>query len=139
MTKKKKDSASGSEKRGVLYFLSNASGDEAVKLRRDATIFGREKGDIIIQDHEVSSTHCQIQNIGAVYHIFDMNSTNGTFVNNERIVKAKLNHGDIITVGQSTFRFQLEDESSVRHIATIFKAKDKKANVGESSSRSLVD
>jgi len=135
----KKKKPTSTEKRGVLYALASNTPDEAIKLRRDATIFGREKGDIVVDDHEVSSTHCQIQNIGAVYHIFDMNSTNGTFVNNERIVKAKLNHGDIITVGQSTFRFQLEDESSVRHIATIFKAKDKKAGIGESSSRSLVD
>lgn len=126
------------EKRGVLYFLADKGTDEAIKLRRDATIFGREKGDIIIQDHEVSSTHCQIQNINAIYHIFDMNSTNGTFVNNERIVKSKLNHGDIVTIGQTSFRFQLEDESQVRHIATIFKSKDKRA-LTDSSKSSLVD
>lgn len=124
--------------RGVLYFVTGKGNGEAVKLRRDATIFGREKGDIIIDDHEISSTHCQIQNITDVYHIFDMNSTNGTFVNNERIVKAKLNHGDIITVGQTSFRFQLEDESNVRHIATIFKSKDKRA-LTDSSKSSLVD
>lgn len=131
MTKKKPTS----EKRGVLYAVKGSS--EAIKLRRDATIFGREKGDIVIQDHEVSSTHCQIQNIGGVYHVFDMNSTNGTFVNNERIVKAKLNDGDVVTIGQTSFRFQLEDESTVRHIATIFKSKDKRPT--HDSKNSLVD
>lgn len=135
MVKKKKPV--GGEKRGVLYFLAKKGGDEAIKLRRDATIFGREKGDIIVQDHEISSTHCQIQNINGVYHIFDMNSTNGTFVNNERIVKAKLEHGDIVTIGQTSFRFQLEDESQVRHIATIFKSKDKRSV--QDSKSSLVD
>jgi len=97
------------EKRGVLYRMSGSGQSEAVKLRRDATIFGREKGDIIVNDHEISSTHCQIQEINGVYHVFDMNSTNGTFVNNERIVKAKLKDGDIITVGQTSFKFKLED------------------------------
>jgi pSer/pThr/pTyr-binding forkhead associated (FHA) protein len=133
-TKKKK---TGGDLRGVLYFVANKGGNEAIKLRRDATIFGREKGDIVVDDHEVSSTHCQIQNINGVYHIFDMNSTNGTFVNNERIVKAKLNPADIITIGQTSFRFQMEDESNVRHIATIFKSKDKRA-LNDSKS-SLVD
>ncbi len=114
------------EKRGVLYVLGDESG-EAIKLRRDATIFGREKGDIVIPDHEISSTHCQIQNINGIYHIFDMNSTNGTFVNNERIVKAKLTHGDVITVGQTNFNFQLEDEAQVRHITTIFKTKERRS------------
>ena len=123
------------EKRGVLYPIGGAA--EAIKLRRDATIFGRDKGDIVVDDHEVSSTHCQIQNIGGVYHLFDMNSTNGTFVNNERVVKAKLNPGDIITVGQTNFKFQLEDESNVRHITTIFKSKDKRALTDSKSS--LVD
>lgn len=125
------------EKRGVLFFVSGSQPGETVKLRRDATIFGREKGDIIITDHEISSTHCQIQNINGDYHIFDMNSTNGTFVNNERVLKARLNHGDIVTVGQTTFKFQMEDESSVRHITTIFKTKEKRNIVD--SKNSLVD
>ncbi len=134
MVKKKKPTG---EKRGVLYFVAEKGDGEAIKLRRDATIFGREKGDIVVGDHEISSTHCQIQNISGVYHIFDMNSTNGTFVNNERIVKAKLNPGDVITVGQTSFKFALEDESNVRHITTIFKSKDKR-NLTDSKS-SLVD
>jgi pSer/pThr/pTyr-binding forkhead associated (FHA) protein len=137
MTKKKNSDkeAGGGEKRGVLYAVDGDG--EAIKLRRDATIFGREKGDIVIEDHEISSTHCQIQSIGADYHIFDMNSTNGTFLNNERIVKSKLKHGDVITIGQSSFKFQLEDESNVRHITTIFKSKEKKSLVDSKSS--LVD
>jgi pSer/pThr/pTyr-binding forkhead associated (FHA) protein len=135
-TKKKSEATPGAgEKRGVLYSVKTDG--EAIKLRRDATIFGREKGDIIIDDHEVSSTHCQIQAIGADYHIFDMNSTNGTFLNNERILKAKLAHGDIVTIGQSSFKFQLEDESNVRHITTIFKSKEKKSLAD--SKASLVD
>lgn len=126
----------GADKRAVIYFMSGNSSQEAVKLRRDATIFGREKGDIMVDDKEISSTHCQIQNVGGQYHIFDMNSTNGTFVNNERIVKAKLKHNDMITIGQTTFRFCLEEESRVRHISTILKSSQKNLN---DSKNSLVD
>ena len=111
-----------SESRAVLYTVSGKRGDDAIKLRRDATIIGREKGDVLIADHEVSSTHCQIQNINGIYHIFDMNSTNGTFVNKSRIVKSKLAHGDEITIGKTTFKFTLEDDAKVRHINTIFKS-----------------
>lgn len=110
------------KKRGVLYGVS-AGSEEMIKLRRDATIFGREKGDVIVKDAEVSATHCQIQNINDTYHLFDMNSTNGTFVNNERVVKAKLRVGDVITIGGASYRFSLEDESSVRHITTIFRSR----------------
>jgi len=126
------------KQRGVLYGVDGKGSGQAIKLRRDATLFGREKGDILIEDHEISSTHCQIQNINGVYHVFDMNSTNGTFVNKERIVKSRLTSGDIITVGQSSFRFQLEDEAQVRHIATIFKSKEKRS-LSDSKAPSLVD
>ena len=115
MTKNKKD------QRAVLYYVSGQS-NEAFKLRRDATIFGREKGDIILSDTEVSSTHCQIQNISGSYFLFDMNSTNGTFHNKTRIVKVKLQDGDTFTVGKTTFRFALEEDAKVRHISTIFKS-----------------
>jgi pSer/pThr/pTyr-binding forkhead associated (FHA) protein len=124
------------EKRAVLYLTSGKGVKDAVKLRRDATILGREKGDVLIDDTEVSSTHCQIQNINDVYHIFDMNSTNGTFVNNERVLKARLNPGDIVTVGTTSLRFALEDEKTVRHIATIFKSS--KTSDGKSGA-TLVD
>lgn len=131
----KKDAAAG-EKRAVVHFLSGGPAQGTIKLRRDATIFGREKGDVILEDTEASSTHCQIQSINGVYHVFDMNSTNGTFVNNERIVKSKLAHNDVITIGQTSLRFSLEDESSVRHISTIFKSGQKTGVDGRSS---LVD
>lgn len=125
----------GADKRGVLVCLSGERSNELVKLRRDATIFGREKADVVINDPEVSSTHCQIQNINEVYHIFDMNSSNGTFVNKEKIVKARLREGDIITIGGTSFRFGMEDEKKVRHIPTLFKSNPKHS----SKTNSLVD
>lgn len=109
--------------RAVLEFISGRNANATLKLRRDATIFGREKGDILIDDSEVSSTHCQIQCIDATYHIFDMNSTNGTFVNSERIVKAKLSDGDTVTIGSTSFRFTMKKENEVRNVATIFQTK----------------
>jgi pSer/pThr/pTyr-binding forkhead associated (FHA) protein len=105
-----------------------------VKLRRDNTLFGREKADIIVSDAEVSSTHCQIQCIEESYHIFDMNSSNGTFLNGQRIVKAKLKEGDIVEIGKTVFRFALEDEKNVRHIPTLFTSSRK-----QDRNHSLVD
>ena len=129
-------SKQASENRAVLYVTREGLSPEAIKIRRDATIFGREKGDVIINDAEVSSTHCQIQNIGGIYHIFDMNSTNGTFVNENRIVKSKLQNGDQIRIGKTSMRFALEDERRTRHISTQYKANSKEFDDPKSS---LVD
>ncbi len=121
------------EFRAVIYILSGAGLGDAIKLRQDATLFGREKGDVIINDVEMSSTHCQIQNINSVYHIFDMNSTNGTFVNKVRIVKSRLNTGDEVTLGKTTFRFALEEDAKVRHLNTVFKTNTTSPNTHNSS------
>lgn len=107
--------------RAVLLIPNKSSSTNAVKLRRDATILGRDKGDIIVDDPEISATHCQIQCIHGHFHLFDMNSTNGTYLNNQRIIKAKLSHGDVIKVGKTSMVFELRDEAKVRHMATIYK------------------
>ena len=137
MADKKKDAPG--KTRGVLVCISGSGRDEMFKLRRDTTIFGRERADIVIYDAEVSSTHCQIQNIDNVYHLFDMNSSNGTFLNDERIVKAKLKDGDIIGMGKSTFRFVLQDEKSVRHIPTLFKSGREKVERTNSIVTTLIE
>lgn len=125
--------------RAVLTFLSGDHADESIKLRRDATIIGREKGDVIISDTEISATHCQIQEINGIFHIFDMNSTNGTFVNNERIIKAKLQHGDTITVGNTSFRITIHEEKNVRHVATVFKTSTKEKSKTSSLIETLIE
>ena len=128
---------SKSKLRAVLYVINTTGvAVDSVKLRRDGTIFGRQRGDVLIDDSECSSTHCQILNINDEYFIFDMNSTNGTFVNNEKIVKAQLNEGDIITLGKKNYRFALETASEVRNIKTVFKSDVKQADL---KSTTIVD
>jgi pSer/pThr/pTyr-binding forkhead associated (FHA) protein len=115
-------------KRAVLTITDKDGDTQSVKLNNDATIIGRAKGDIIIDDKEISSTHCQIQNIKGEYHLFDMNSTNGTFLNNERIVKAKLKEDDIITVGQTIIVFKIRDEAQTKTISTVFQVAKKQSH-----------
>lgn len=90
--------------RGIVRFINSGS---VVKLKHPSTIVGREKADILIDDSEVSASHCHIQEIDGGYFIFDMNSTNGTYVNNEKIIKTKLARQDVIRIGKSEFQFDL--------------------------------
>jgi pSer/pThr/pTyr-binding forkhead associated (FHA) protein len=109
------------EHRAILRFLNGDFKGQSFKLRRDATILGRDKGDVVVIDTEVSSSHCQIQEIAGTFYIFDMNSTNGTFVNNQRVIKSALSTGDMITLGKTSLVFELKKENEVRNIATMFK------------------
>jgi pSer/pThr/pTyr-binding forkhead associated (FHA) protein len=56
-----------------------------------------------------------------------MNSTNGTYVNSEKVIKAKLKDGDIISVGNTSFKISMHEEKAIRNVATVFKnnSKDK--------------
>ena len=115
-------------KRAVLTITDTDGDSQSVKLSTDATIIGRSKGDIVIKDKEISSTHCQIQNINGNFHLFDMNSTNGTFLNNERIVKALLKEGDVITLGQTMIVFKIRDEANTKTISTVFQVAKKQSH-----------
>ena len=128
---------SGTQLRAILHFLNSSYDLDVIKLRMAGTIFGRESGDIILRDNEVSSTHCQIQYIKKDYYIFDMNSSNGTIVNGAKVIKQKLEDGDRILIGKTEMLFKLEDEKQVRHISTISSAM-KEFNTGHDKT-SIVD
>lgn len=55
-------------------------------LQGETLTIGRgRRNDIIIQDNEVSRTHCRLMRVLDDYEIHDLESTNGTFVNGQRI------------------------------------------------------
>ncbi|MHC4591841.1 MAG: FHA domain-containing protein, partial [Planctomycetota bacterium] len=57
---------------------------------------------------KVSRNHCRVAFENGFYTVEDLDSKNGTWVNNRRIHKAILFHHDRITVGGAEFRFVLE-------------------------------
>lgn len=73
-----------------------------------ACIIGRERAaaNIVLRDPNVSRRHAQITLAGTEWSIEDLNSTNGTLVNNRRITRCPLRNGDVLTFGLSTFEFR---------------------------------
>lgn len=80
---------------------------ERYPLMGALTVLGRDdSADIILDDPGISRRHSEIRvtNDGPhlVASIRDMGSTNGTFVNSERITSQRLSDGDRITVGRTS-------------------------------------
>lgn len=60
---------------------------------------------VVLEDKFVSSHHLKIYFRNTDYILEDLNSTNGTFINNERVkTKVALSKGDKIKVGTSVFK-----------------------------------
>ncbi len=75
---------------------------------KDNFTIGRAEGNsIVLANRSVSSKHCIIRKIGGAFVIYDLKSTNGTFVNGQRIKKALLKPGDTIHIGETILDFQL--------------------------------
>ena len=77
-------------------------------------LIGRTEGSILIADSSISHKHAQItyDNVEHAYYIMDMNSSNGTRLNNQHLIPGqpiRLSGGSVIGLGPNvTFRFDLK-------------------------------
>jgi len=75
------------------------------RLRRGTTTVGRDADNILVaNDSQVSRHHAEIQFDGASWNLLDLQSTNGTFVNEQRIWPGqprRLQPGDVVRFGQN--------------------------------------
>jgi FHA domain len=82
--------------------------------------------DINLADTTVSRRHARIFIESDTYCIEDLGSINGTAVNDQPISKAKLAHGDRITIGNSTLSFECQESVTVNPLDFI--VSDQKLN-----------
>ena len=91
--------------RNSQYFLEILQGPDRGKklpLEGDVINIGRHaQCEIVLNDVEVSRRHLKLSRIGPGWEIDDLGSTNGTWLNNQRITKQMLFPGDRIEIGQS--------------------------------------
>jgi pSer/pThr/pTyr-binding forkhead associated (FHA) protein len=79
------------------------------KLEKRRTVIGRSKDcDIQLEDSNVSRRHAELRQEGTSYWIVDLDSTNGVEVNGRRLKRAKLEHGDRMTLGSTELTFERE-------------------------------
>jgi hypothetical protein len=68
--------------------------------------------DIALDDVAVSSQHCRIRPEGDRFAVHDLESTNGTRVNDRRVTKHLLEEGDVIQVGETRLEFRIESTAT---------------------------
>ena len=63
------------------------------------------RSDILINEESVSKKHAQIMALPGGFMLKDLDSSNGTFINNQRIQEAYLGDGDMVTFGEAKYTF----------------------------------
>ena len=85
------------------------------------TSIGRESASLIcLSDPSVSRRHCIIKREGELFKVNDLESLNGTFVNDVPIKERFLEHGDRLRVGDYTFSFLLREGETLSDSSTVF-------------------
>jgi transcriptional regulator with AAA-type ATPase domain len=96
-----------------LLFYRFPAGDEvlfAARLGHSRTRIGRtDDCDVVLPDEAVSRSHCIVDATDGGFELVDR-STNGTWVNGERVQRAVLRDGDDVRIGPFLARFQLKHQ-----------------------------
>jgi pSer/pThr/pTyr-binding forkhead associated (FHA) protein len=81
----------------------------AHELNVDRTTIGRvDDNTLQIADPSVSSHHCEVQLHGSEILIRDLNSTNGSYINGEKITEKVLKPGQTLRLGQVELKLEAE-------------------------------
>lgn len=93
--------------RRAMLLLNTPDGPHPIPLESTLLTIGRGlNNDIILEDTRVSRHHAELRYKTRRFWVTDLNSTNGTYINGERISEADLRNGDVLSLGglELTFR-----------------------------------
>src|SRR5688572_28286157 len=95
--------------------------ERRVPLRAKTSIGRAEDSDIYFPDQLLSRRHAEIELRADGPYIVDLESTNGTFLNGERLHRErKLRDGDVIAVGGNTLIFREVDTVEAERAARYY-------------------
>ncbi len=96
-----------------LVLLSAGMTGRTHELKAEKTTIGRVEDNMFqIAEPSVSSHHCEILLKGHDVVVRDLNSTNGTFINGDKVTESPLKPGQILRLGQIEMRLETDGAPS---------------------------
>jgi diguanylate cyclase (GGDEF)-like protein len=95
---------------------------QIIELTDGRQFVGRDPGcEIQLDDDTVSRNHATIERFEKEYAITDLDSKNGTFVNEERIENRWLAAGDRVRIGNQIFKFLSANQIEAQYHEAVYK------------------
>ncbi len=101
------------KKLGITFYIRIGSGTESIRhFTQPEMILGRDANcDLSIMDEALSAHHARVTYHHGQWWLEDLNSTNGTYLNKERLTTpAVVITGDEFRCGNTTFSIRIDDE-----------------------------
>jgi len=113
--------AGGMENKPFAYLVVQDETKKRYPITKTTWRIGRgSDNEMTLQDSSVSRRHAEIhRDKGDVFTIFDLDSLNGVFVNNDKVKKQILHEGDILDIGDISLRFTLLSNEYALEEATV--------------------
>jgi hypothetical protein len=92
----------------VLTVVSGPGKGTVHRLSKPRVVVGREGADIALPDPEISRHHCVLEVREDYVNLRDLDSTNGTFLAQERVRAAMLRSGEEFRIGETLVRMTFE-------------------------------
>jgi ABC transport system ATP-binding/permease protein len=108
------------KQRPTLYVIEGEDQGKSFPLESAEVFIGRKEGGILLRDSKVSGCHARLRERRGIYSIEDLESTNGTFVDGQRVKSQILHDGAEIQLGFTKLLFRLpreQDESQNEEVS----------------------
>lgn len=107
----------------LLVMFRDGGQHRPFTVTKDVTVIGRrEDCDLRIAVGAVSRKHCRVLRGDDVVEVEDLGSSNGTFVNGNKIQRSPLAPGDTIQIGPVVFVVQIDGEPSLSEAKPMTKS-----------------
>lgn len=98
----------------MLGQLVPLGGGDPIPLQKEKLLVGRRDScDITLDYPNVSSHHCELEIVNGYWHVRDLNSSNGTKVNGERVTERFLQPGDTLIIAKHRYEVSYTPDPSL--------------------------
>lgn len=106
----------------VIYSSDARQFGKRYVLERDTLTIGRGQENVVVLDNDsVSRRHCRIERRNTSWYVVDLDSTNGTYVNDDLVKEYQLRRGDQVKIGDTIMKYLSGADVEAQYHETIYR------------------